>query len=166
MTRGSHIIIGTLAAAGAHVLNPSVDLWWTIPSAMLGSTFPDFDLIFPHRTYVITERDNAFWMLVLHVFRGGRPIIFSVGIKHRTVTHGIIWPLGLYLFSAGHPMVFGLALGWVMHIIADATTIEGIPPFWPLPWRIRGLITTGSILEYFVVALLAGASGAYLFRGG
>lgn len=131
MTRGSHIIIGTLAAVGAHAINPGVDLWWTVPGAVLGSVAPDWDLL--------------------------------LGIRHRTITHGLMWPLLIYLFSGGHPLMLGLAIGWLMHILADALTHDGIPPFWPFAWRIRGPIVTGSIIEYSSVALIVSSIGMYLF---
>jgi inner membrane protein len=133
MTRGSHIIIGTLAAAGAHVVSPGVSIWWAVPGAILGSVLPDWDL--------------------------------SLRIPHRTITHGLMWPALLYMFSAGHPLVFGLAIGWLMHILADATTHDGIPPFWPFAWRIRGPIVTGSVVEFVVLALLVCLSAPVLLRG-
>jgi inner membrane protein len=74
-------------------------------------------------------------------------------IKHRTITHWIWWPLLLWFLVPG---VFphALALGWLLHIGADLLTVEGLAPFWPLPWRIRGLVRTGSFGEFVIVGCL------------
>jgi len=72
-------------------------------------------------------------------------------IKHRTITHWLLWPLLLYWFLP-NPIGVGLAIGWGMHILADALTVEGVPALWPIPIRLRGFVHTGGITEWLVVA--------------
>jgi len=72
------------------------------------------------------------------------------GIPHRGVTHWAIWPALLW-FLMPFPITQGLAIGWGVHILADCLTVEGLRTLWPLPFRIRGFIRTGSILEFATV---------------
>jgi len=74
-----------------------------------------------------------------------------LGIPHRGITHWLIWPALVFWFGQQHVFLIGLALGWALHIGADALTVEGLRPFWPVRWRVRGFLKTGSQLEYFFV---------------
>jgi membrane-bound metal-dependent hydrolase YbcI (DUF457 family) len=82
-------------------------------------------------------------------------------IKHRTITHWVIWPV-LVWWLAPWVALHALALGWLLHIAADLCTVEGLAPFWPLPWRVRGPVRTGSIGEAVLVGCLFMACGVYL----
>jgi inner membrane protein len=71
----------------------------------------------------------------------------KLGIKHRTITHWLIWPVLIwFLLPALFPRA--VALGWFLHLVADCLTVEGLAPFWPIRWRLRGFIRTGSTLEF------------------
>jgi len=87
------------------------------------------------------------WDLILH-------------IPHRGITHWLIWPAVVLLAGHAYPFLIGLALGWILHIAADALTVEGLRPFWPLTWRVRGFLTTGGLMEYFFVI---GAMGSLIY---
>lgn len=80
-------------------------------------------------------------------------------IKHRTVTHWVIWPA--LLACVPYPFARAVALGWGLHILADCLTVEGLDPFWPIRYRLRGFIRTGSVLEYVTLGALFVLTGVY-----
>lgn len=84
----------------------------------------------------------------------------SFRIKHRTVTHWLIWPALLWLFSPWAALT-GLAVGWALHILADCLTVEGLAPFWPLTFRIRGPVKAGGFTEYLFLSALSVLVGVY-----
>lgn len=81
-------------------------------------------------------------------------------IKHRTITHWAIWPALLWWLV---PFLFwrALALGWALHILDDCLTVEGLAPFWPIRYRVRGLIRTGSVWEFVLLGSLFVLAGVY-----
>jgi membrane-bound metal-dependent hydrolase YbcI (DUF457 family) len=73
-------------------------------------------------------------------------------IPHRGITHWLIWPALMLYAGQFHPFVIGLCVGWVLHILADAMTVEGLRPLSPFTtWRIHGLARTGALSEYLIV---------------
>ena len=67
------------------------------------------------------------------------------------------WPLILPLaLGAAAPVWFALAVavGWVSHLLLDGCTPHGVAPCWPLPWRLRGPVSTGGIGEWLVAGAL------------
>ena len=81
---------------------------------------------------------------------------------HPGTMHGLMayalrraWPLLLPLaLGAAAPVWFALAVlaGWVSHLALDALTPHGVSPLWPAPWRLRGPIATGGVLEWVMAA--------------
>jgi inner membrane protein len=86
----------------------------------------------------------------------------KLGLPHRGITHWLIWPALLWYFLP-YPLVHGLALGWALHIAADCLTVSGLRPLWPLPFRIRGFLQTGSIFEFLFVLPLLVLTVKYVF---
>lgn len=89
-------------------------------------------------------------------------IPISIFFKHRTITHTIwfatataLLPL-LVIFicsCSGLSVSFDyyltgayLVAGSLSHLVLDAPTNSGIAPFWPIPFRIKGPLTTGDPL--------------------
>lgn len=95
--------------------------------------------------------------------------VWSLGAaftKHRTFTHSVI---GIFLFVvtvhalthhvAGGAMGWGLGIGYVMHVVADAITKDGIALFWPLCRRFGlSLVKTGGRVDHVI-----GAGAVILF---
>lgn len=50
--------------------------------------------------------------------------------------------------------VLVFALGYASHLVLDAITKEGIEPFWPQKFRIRGKRKVGSVLEWCATSIL------------
>lgn len=74
-----------------------------------------------------------------------------LGLRHRTITHWLIWPVLLLFSGQNYPILIGLATGWLLHILADMLTVEGLRPFWPARWRIHGFLHTNSLPEYILM---------------
>ncbi len=89
-------------------------------------------------------------------------IPISVLFPHRTITHSIWFaaaiaslPLLVILICScsGLTVSFDyyltgayLMAGSLSHLVLDAPTNSGIAPFWPIPFRIKGPLTTGDPL--------------------
>jgi inner membrane protein len=78
---------------------------------------------------------------------------------HRNIFHSLIFIIPLFsllsLFSPTIALAFLLATS--SHLILDALTPQGIAPFYPLKYRIKGFIKTNSLLEkllFFIFVLL------------
>lgn len=71
-------------------------------------------------------------------------------LPHRGITHWFLWP-GLILLAGWHyPLLVGIGLGWLLHLLADLLTVEGLR-LWPFRYRFRGPVRTGGLSEYLVV---------------
>lgn len=81
--------------------------------------------------------------------------ILQFFVKHRGILHSftflvIISLVFLYVFPI---IVFGFFLGYGLHLLVDGFTRQGIKPFYPIKWRINGIIRTGGMFETFVFVL-------------
>ena len=92
----------------------------------------------------------------------GRKKVFRIlqfFVKHRGFLHSFTFLLlAVLLFYLFLPViVFPFLLGYGLHLIADAFTIQGINPFYPFKKRWSWKIRTGGFLEtiFFVVFLIA-----------
>lgn len=74
---------------------------------------------------------------------------------HRKFFHSFLFIIPTYLlfsiFSEITAISFLLATS--SHLILDALTPEGITPFYPLKFRVKGMIKTGGLLEKVLFAL-------------
>jgi membrane-bound metal-dependent hydrolase YbcI (DUF457 family) len=71
--------------------------------------------------------------------------------------HSYLFIVPVYLLISFFSGVISLAflLAACSHLILDALTPEGITPFYPLKYRIKGVIKTNSTLEkIFIIFLL------------
>lgn len=92
----------------------------------------------------------------------GRKKIFRIlqfFVKHRGFLHSFTFLILITIvFYFVLPIIaFPFFLGYGLHLVADALTIQGIKPFYPLKGRIRGFMRTGRIFEtiLFVIFLVA-----------
>jgi len=78
--------------------------------------------------------------------------IFNLFSRHRGMIHSfsILAVISIALFLFYKEILFPFALGYSLHLIADAVTLNGIIPFYPLKFKIRGKIRTGGIIENFL----------------
>jgi len=137
----THIVISLLVAL---IVFPifSINKGLFLLVFLIGSFFPDIDSPYS--------------------FIGRKTKILGWLFRHRGLFHSI-WMLislsvGIWvLFSnATYSIVFGL--GYLVHLITDAVTKEGIYPLYPFRFRIRGFIKTNSVAEkvVFTFCLIAG----------
>ncbi|MFQ6009969.1 MAG: metal-dependent hydrolase [Candidatus Aenigmatarchaeota archaeon] len=90
--------------------------------ALIGTAIPDIDIKLMHRRLL-----HNVWVLALIIF-------FGMGMKIMSTEIAI-----------------SLSIGFLSHLIADALTVTGIMPFWPLPKpRFRGPFRTGGVTEYII----------------
>lgn len=113
--------------------------FWGIAMAGLGSLLPDLD----HPGSLLGRRV---------------PGASILGLKHRGWMHSI---LGLIVFSAivgsiNPELVPGIALGYLLHLIADSLNPSGVAWFYPLSKKRMHIIgiPTGSPLEYVFIFVL------------
>jgi membrane-bound metal-dependent hydrolase YbcI (DUF457 family) len=151
MTKKTHLLSGLIlveavmathfpASIGVSGLTQPAALAAIMPAsgaALVGSLFPDIDILFGPR-----DRWNSF---------------------HRTLFH---WPplyaiVGLLLYFFVHPAFIWFAIGCFMHLFLDAMTRAGIPVWRPFGKR-EGLrlIGTGKLGE---VPVYAGLFIAFFF---
>lgn len=81
-------------------------------------------------------------------------IKFTLG--HRGIFHSL-WPLFLISFllsSINIEISIGLFIGYLSHLFLDALTISGVRFLYPLKFRIKGFISTGSLIEKFFLFLV------------
>lgn len=140
MTGKTHLLIGVAASLAFMNYRPIPPETGLLIGILVGSLAPDID----HPSSLITN-----WIPPLK--------IFSYFFEHRGIFHAAILPVlmaaaAAYLFPThvAAPYVSGLAMGWALHLAADALTIRGIPALWPITKLKIGLpiVTTGGILEW------------------
>ncbi|MFH1971865.1 MAG: metal-dependent hydrolase [archaeon] len=84
--------------------------------------------------------------------------ILNVTLGHRGLMHSIYLPAVVAIFGVlfGFPLIgYAFAIGYMIHLIADMFTKDGIHLFYPV-LNIRGFITTGSIWESFIFFICCG----------
>lgn len=179
----SHLVIGvstTLLVARAAGYAQPLTLSWSGLSgtaalvalglaAAAGSWMPDIDHSSSSVSYRTgTGRDRGLLNTLLF-----DPLRRTMG-GHRALTHSVwaVLAVGLVFGFQPSPASMGwpgltpwpdigtaFTIGYVMHILADLLTVDGVKLFWPLRKRSirllpRGLrFSTGSIQEYAVLAL-------------
>jgi len=82
---------------------------------------------------------------------------FKIIIGHRTFFHSLLFIASGYLLLNLLPypeLSLGFLLGTGSHLIMDALTKEGVRPFYPFKFRVKGFVKTGSILEKVILVLL------------
>ena len=89
--------------------------------------------------------------------------------KHRGMIHSLTFGLFISVIIALFLpiLAFGFFTGYSMHLVADCFTKNGIRPFWPLKFKAKGPITTGSMIERIILFVFIAVDlilfGIYLF---
>jgi membrane-bound metal-dependent hydrolase YbcI (DUF457 family) len=111
-----------------------------VVAALIGTAFPDIDT-----KYSKAGKKKIF-----------RPV--QLFTSHRGVFHSFSFLILLvfvlvFVFPLG---IKGFVLGYGLHLVTDSLTLMGIYPFYPLKWKIRGNLRTGSIGEagVFIIFIL------------
>ncbi|MBR9703375.1 metal-dependent hydrolase [Candidatus Woesearchaeota archaeon] len=145
MARGiTHFVFGLFVGTGAHVLWGG-DPFLTLVSAALGALLPDID----HPASFIGRRVKPVAWLARH--RGFFHSLFGAAIL--TGLYEVILRTSGYVNT---PLPAYFFAGFLSHLILDASTKEGIQPFYPAKKKIKGQKRTGSLLEWiFLLAMLA-----------
>lgn len=125
---------------------------------IVGSLLPDVD-----------QASNRLWDLLPGGDSLGR-VFRKLFLAHRTVSHSV---LGLFLMAkvlgwllpkllnsgfVGINLIYcSIMIGYISHLLLDGFTEEGLPLFWPIPWKIgfppiaSWRIKTGKWFEKLVV---------------
>ncbi len=100
-------------------------------AALLGTLIPDIDT-----KYSKAGKKKVF-----------RPV--QLFTSHRGVFHSFSFLvlLGFFLVFVFPKAIEGFILGYGLHLIADSLTVQGIYPLYPLKWKIKGNLRTGSFNE-------------------
>lgn len=83
--------------------------------------------------------------------------IINFFFGHRGLFHSLLFIMVGYLLLYFLPdKIFALAflVGFSSHLILDAMTHEGIMPFYPLKYKVNGIVKTGGFLEILILILI------------
>ena len=115
---------------------------------LVGSILPDIDSPYSK----IGRRFKPLSSLIKFVF-GHR------GIFHSVIPAILIYFVFRYIFDMSLVGI-ALAVGFVLHLVLDGLTKEGVNYFYPFAkFRMSGFIKTGGILEWLIFAVLIGLIG-------
>ena len=84
---------------------------------------------------------------------------FQWFVRHRSLTHSAVFLSAVcFILQLIHPFLTApFALGYGLHILADGFTKHGVRVFYPLNWKLRGVVKTGGLAEALIFAFfLAG----------
>lgn len=100
-------------------------------------------------------------------FLGSKLLIIGFIFRHRGIFHSLIAILGLgalayYFLSAEIALAF--LAGYAIHLLLDMLTHEGITPFFPFEFRLKGFFSTGGIVDYLIFFASAGIGLAIAFN--
>lgn len=148
MLFSSHLIFGFICFMFAYIYDQNLDfskplfLLYLLVTLFF-SVFPDFDS---------RKAKIGYKFKILKIF-----------FKHRGMLHSIVGMIFVlfifYIFlifisvENKNTFIFFAFLGYISHLFADSLTKNGCAIFYPLNFKIRGFIRTGSSLEFFVVGL-------------
>ncbi len=173
MKGGSHLILGIAGAALVHThVQPlaatPLDYALVFGAAAIGSLLPDID----HPNSTITNGLGCVGALLSGVARfvGGHRGVTHMLLTWFVVSWLVLFAMAIYVRgNAGIAIAFSVA--YLLHLLADAITVEGVPLFAPLyskrvcllPGAIA--IRTGSFVEYLLL-VVTGVWLVTLWRGG
>ena len=112
--------------------------WYVLIFVLLATAFVDID--------IKNSKAGNRWYL--------RPFQFFT--KHRGLLHSLIVGLllSLIIASISQWAGFGFFVGYISHLFLDCLTKSGVKLFWPLPWKVKGFVKSGSIVEQVIFVLL------------
>jgi inner membrane protein len=143
----SHAAFGLLAGIGGCAFTGCSSLLVFVAISSTAALLPDMD----HTSSFLGRRLKPF------------SIIFRFLFRHRGLLHSFLPAFLLYgalALTTTTEIASAAFIGYASHLILDALTPQGVRPFWPLKYRIRGPIRTKSIGEKVLFTLLV--TGALL----
>jgi membrane-bound metal-dependent hydrolase YbcI (DUF457 family) len=92
--------------------------------------------------------------------------IFNFFTKHRGIIHSFTFLFVIFIFGFlfFKELIFPFLLGYGLHLIADSFTLNGIRPFYPLKFRLKGIIRTGGLIEIFIFIIFVLANCFLIFK--
>lgn len=163
MTARTHDVIAFAALSTIAATNPPqfLNIYTTfvcLIGSVIGALVPDLD-----------QATNKLWDLLPAGNLLGK-VLRHLMLQHRTISHSILGAFIFYeILNYSLPRIFNpfyvdarlaiaaLMIGYLSHLVADSVTKEGIPLFFPIPFKI-GIppiealrITTGKFVENFIV---------------
>ncbi|MFH1450979.1 MAG: metal-dependent hydrolase [archaeon] len=108
--------------------------------AAIASAFPDID----HLSSKISRKIPPLSVVISFLF------------SHRGFMHSLIVPVLLYfaISRISELIAAAVLVGYTSHLLLDATTTKGIRFFYPLRFKVKGIIKTNSFLEKLVAIIL------------
>ncbi len=84
-----------------------------------------------------------------------RDLRFRFFVKHRGFMHSFVFGLliAVFLVVLNYDLGVGFLLGYVLHLMADGMSVEGLR-LWPFGFRVRGVVRVGGVLENVVFWVL------------
>jgi len=110
---------------------------WVLGFILLGAIFVDID--------IGNSKAGNRWYI--------RPLQWIT--KHRGVLHSLVVALLLSLLIGLFSLwgCFGFFVGYISHLFLDCFTIQGVRPFWPFNFRVRGFVKSGKLFEHIIFSL-------------
>ena len=112
--------------------------FWVLGFVLLSTAFVDID--------IKNSKFGSQWYF--------RPLQWMT--KHRGALHSLIFALLLSLFIGIFTLwgCFGFFVGYFSHLFLDCWTKSGVRLFWPLKFRVKGFVKSGSWVEDIIFVLL------------
>lgn len=153
----THIAIGLcsgMALATVLDLQPKEVNWFLL---LVGSLAPDID----EEGSSIAKSGNLFSAFLprtlaalLNAITQGISVVLKLLLGHRGLTHWPVIPIAALALAFYYqlPWLFWFSLGYLMHILADACTVSGVPLLAPLSFENRRflMLRTGSGAEKLI----------------
>ncbi len=129
MLTRTHLVISIFF--GLVLLKFSQNPFWFFGFLIIGTLLPDLD------SYN-SRIGKHFFSRVLTSFT-----------KHRGIMHSFLFLflIGIILYFYLKVAFFGFLVGYLIHIICDSFTRQGVRIFYPSKFRIHGILKTGGKLE-------------------
>lgn len=191
MTGKTHIAIGIAAGLTISSDLPVEQQLILIGASVIGSLFPDLDHPKAKLNQKLLLFNNNFYRVIFYLFLSSifmflyffikssffgllAIITFLIGLSnHRGFTHSIFgFLICAYIVKIGSieyglPSVYsGFTIGYILHLIADFFTPQGIKLFYPLKSNVSApiTITTNSAKERMLFTVLSIYTVVLLFR--
>jgi len=162
----THVTIGvatTTALMVGGIISPGII---PVAAAAIGSLLPDID----HDNSSINNRlkmsKGAYILLAAGLLYYSRnPIAYAAAAilivigfsRHRAITHSLISVAGMYFLTEylSDAIQLGVMIGYVMHLVADFFTKQGIELLFPYGKNFKSPITisTGNAVELLISAM-------------
>ncbi len=138
----THLALGVLAGLFFMKLVSLDEPWVFLAIVAFSSILPDIDT------------KNS-W-----IGRRFRPIswIFSLLFGHRKLFHSIIFALLIFIvlnYLLASYIAAAFLIGYVVHVLVDGLTVNGIKPFFPLSrFEIKGFLRSGDLMDNLLFFLI------------